>query len=96
MELKNKFINHAKNVLERSITILPREDQFWLRYIELEEELKEIEEAHQLYQRWIAWEPPVHAYISFVHFEMRQNRIDQTRSIFERLLLVHQISQSYL
>jgi hypothetical protein len=29
MEMKNKFINHARNVFDRAVTLLPRVDQFW-------------------------------------------------------------------
>ena len=29
MEMKNKFINHARNIWDRAVTLLPRVDQFW-------------------------------------------------------------------
>lgn len=32
MEMKNKFVNHARNVWERAVYYLPREDQFWFKY----------------------------------------------------------------
>ncbi len=35
--MKNKFINHARNVWERAIYYLPREDQFWFKYAYMEE-----------------------------------------------------------
>ena len=28
-EIRNKFINHARNVYDRAVTILPRVDQLW-------------------------------------------------------------------
>lgn len=29
MEMKNRQINHARNIWDRAITILPRANQFW-------------------------------------------------------------------
>ena len=29
MEMRGKFINHARNVWDRAVTLLPRIDQFW-------------------------------------------------------------------
>ena len=35
--MKNKFINHARNIWERAIKIMPRVEQLWFKYIEMEE-----------------------------------------------------------
>jgi hypothetical protein len=29
MEMKNKFINHARNIWDRAVTLMPRCDVFW-------------------------------------------------------------------
>jgi len=29
MEMKNRNINHARNLFDRAVTLLPRVDQFW-------------------------------------------------------------------
>lgn len=29
MEMKNRQVNHARNIWDRAITILPRVNQFW-------------------------------------------------------------------
>jgi crooked neck len=29
MEMTHKFVNHARNVWDRAISLLPRVDQFW-------------------------------------------------------------------
>lgn len=29
MEMKNKFINHARNIWDRAVTLMPRVDVFW-------------------------------------------------------------------
>jgi hypothetical protein len=31
IEMKNRQVNHARNILDRAITILPRVNQFWYR-----------------------------------------------------------------
>ena len=37
MEMKNKFINHARNVWDRAVTLHPRVDAFWFKYSYMEE-----------------------------------------------------------
>jgi crooked neck len=96
MELRHKQIAYALNVLERSITILPRHDRFWLKYALLLESLGNIEGTRELFQRWIAWEPPPHAFLAFVEFESRVGEFTRARSIFERLLIVHPFENSFL
>ncbi len=31
MEMRNRFINHARNVWDRAVTLLPRVDQLWYK-----------------------------------------------------------------
>lgn len=96
MELRNKQLNYARNLMERSVTILPRHDPFWLKYATVEESLGNIEGTRKIYQRWIAWEPPTHAFLCFVEFEARLREFTRARSVFERLLIVHPYADSYL
>jgi crooked neck len=37
MEMKHKFVNHARNVWDRAVSLLPRIDQFWYKYTYMEE-----------------------------------------------------------
>jgi len=37
--------------------LLPHMDQLWYKYIYLEELLQNITGAHQIFERWMAWEP---------------------------------------
>ena len=37
MEMKHKFINHARNVWDRAVTLHPRVDQLWYKYSYMEE-----------------------------------------------------------
>ena len=50
-------INHARNVWDRAVSILPRIDQLWYKYIHMEEMLGNIAGARQIFERWMAWEP---------------------------------------
>jgi crooked neck len=37
MEMRNKFVNHARNIWERAVAYMPRVDQFWYKYSYMEE-----------------------------------------------------------
>lgn len=45
---RNKQINHARNIWDRAITILPRATQFWLKYSYMEELIENIPGARQV------------------------------------------------
>jgi crooked neck len=45
MEMRHKFVNHARNVWDRAVTLLPRIDQFWYKYTYMEEMLGNIAQA---------------------------------------------------
>lgn len=70
--MKNKFINHARNVWERAIKILPRVEQLWFKYAEMEEILGEVEKVRKIYDQWMSWNPPLNAWLSYITFEKRK------------------------
>ena len=37
--MKTRNINHARNLLDRAVTILPRVDKLWYKYVYMEETL---------------------------------------------------------
>ena len=37
--IRNRQVNHARNVFDRAVTILPRANQFWYKYTYMEEML---------------------------------------------------------
>lgn len=37
--MRNRQVNHARNLWDRAITILPRVNQFWYKYTYMEEML---------------------------------------------------------
>lgn len=51
MEMKHKFINHARNVWDRAVVLLPRIDQFWYKYTYMEEMVGNIAAARY---GWVA------------------------------------------
>lgn len=48
MEMRNRQVNHARNVWDRAVTILPRANQFWYKYTYMEEMLGNIAGEHSV------------------------------------------------
>ena len=86
--MRNRFVNSARNVWDRAVTLLPRIDQFWYKYAYMEEMLGNVEGARKIFERWIAHKPDANAWNSFVKFEMRHDNIEHARDVFERLVFI--------
>ncbi|GJU78442.1 crooked neck-like protein 1 [Tanacetum coccineum] len=84
--MKNKFLNHARNVWDRAITLLPMVHQLWDKYIHMEEMLGNVAGARQIFERWMSWEPHQQAWLSYIKFELRYNEIERARGIYERFV----------
>lgn len=65
MEMRHKFLNHARNIFERVIEILPRIDQFWYKYAYMEELIGFYPKARQIFERWMEWKPPEKAWLAY-------------------------------
>ena len=48
---RNRQINHARNIWDRAVTILPRANQFWYKYTYMEEMLGNIA-GNQPHRQW--------------------------------------------
>jgi crooked neck len=96
MEMKNKFINHARNLLDRCVALHPRVDKFWFKYTYAEEMLGATEQARQVFERWMKWEPNDMAWGAYIKFEMRQGEIGRARGIYERYVVARPTSRAYL
>lgn len=48
MEMRNRQVNHARNLWDRVVTILPRVSQFWYKYTYMEEMLENVAGARQV------------------------------------------------
>jgi crooked neck len=81
MEMRHKFINHARNVFERAIDCLPRIDQFWYKYAYMEEILQNYVQARTVFQRWMEWLPDEKAWMAYVAFEERMGEFDNARLV---------------
>ena len=57
MEMKNKFVNHARNLFDRVCGLLPRVDQFWYKYAYMEEILGQYSKARAIFEKWMTWRP---------------------------------------
>lgn len=49
MEMKHKFVNHARNVWDRAVSLLPRIDQFWYKYTYMEEMVGNVAAARSVW-----------------------------------------------
>ena len=87
-ELKSRNVQHARNLFDRAVTLLPRVDQLWFKYVYLEELLQNIAGARQVFERWMAWEPDDKAWQAYIKLEIRYNEFDRASAIYERWVAV--------
>lgn len=87
--MRNKQINHARNLWDRAITIMPRTNQFWYKYTYMEEMLENVAGARQVFERWLEWQPEEQAWQTYINFELRYKELDRARKIYERFVMVH-------
>jgi crooked neck len=88
MELKNRNVQHSRNLFDRAVTLLPRVDQLWYKYVYLEELLQNIPGARQVFERWMQWEPDDKAWQAYIKLEERYQEYDRASSIYERWIAV--------
>lgn len=48
MEMRHRFVQHARNVWDRAVSLLPRVDQLWYKYVHMEEMLGNATGARQV------------------------------------------------
>lgn len=84
-----KQINHARNIWDRAIAILPRANQLWYKYTYMEEMLSNIAGCRQIFERWMEWQPDEQAWNTYIKFELRYNELERARMIYERFVVTH-------
>lgn len=84
MEMRHRFVNHARNLWDRAVTLLPRIDQLWYKYIHMEEMLGNVPAARQIFERWMQWEPDHHGWAAYIKMELRYGETERARAIYER------------
>lgn len=87
--MKNKQINHARNLWDRAITVMPRINQFWYKYTYMEEMLDNVAGARSVFERWMEWQPEEQAWQTYINFELRFKELERARKIYERFVMVH-------
>ncbi len=87
--MKTRNINHARNLLDRAVTILPRVDKLWYKYVYMEETLGNIPGTRQVFERWMSWEPDEAAWSAYIKLEKRYGEFGRAREIFQRFTAVH-------
>ena len=50
--MRHRFVNHARNVWDRAVSLLPRIDQLWYKYVHMEEMLGNVAGARQARTFW--------------------------------------------
>ena len=88
MELKSRNVQHARNLFDRAVTLLPRIDQLWYKYVYLEELLQNVPGARQVFERWMKWEPDDKAWQAYIKLEERYGELDRASAIYERWVAV--------
>ena len=96
MEMRNRHINHARNVWDRAVTLMPRVDQFWFKFIYMEEMLGNVTGARAVFDRWVEWEPDDHAWSSYVRLELRANQPERARGVYERWVACHNLPRAWI
>jgi crooked neck len=86
---RHKHVNHARNVLNRAVTLMPRVNQLWYKFVYMEEVLGNVAGVRSLFERWTEWEPEEHVWFSFIKFELRYHEFDRARSVYERFVVIH-------
>lgn len=81
-------MQHARNLFDRAVTLLPRIDQLWYKYVYLEELLQNVPGARQVFERWLRWEPDDKAYQAYIKMEERYSEFDRASAIYERWVAV--------
>lgn len=95
-EIRNKYINRARNVYDRAVTILPRVDQLWsvreklliyrYKYAYLQEMTGDIIATRTVFERWMQCFPSEQAWLTYIKFEQRCGKFDNARNLYERML----------
>jgi crooked neck len=71
------------------VTLLPRINQIWYKYVYLEELLGNIAGARQVFERWMAWEPDEKAWSAYIKMEARYQEHDRASQLYERMIACH-------
>lgn len=83
-ELMYKNVNHARNLLNRAVTILPKVDKLWFLYVHTEEALGNYSEVRDVFERWLKWRPGPAVWDSYIAFEQKYDEHENVRKLYMR------------
>ena len=82
-------MQHAHNLFDRAVTLLPRIDQLWYKYVYFEE-LQNVSGARQVFERWMELEPEDKAWQAYIKMEERHAESDRASAIHARWIALRQ------
>ncbi|KAF8196043.1 pre-mRNA-splicing factor CLF1 [Pholiota molesta] len=85
--ISNLWLSYTEMEL-KAVTLLPRVDQLWYKYVYLEELLQNVPGARQVFERWMQWEPEDKAWQAYIKLEERYQELDRASAIYERWVAV--------
>ncbi|KAG9148525.1 hypothetical protein Leryth_025045 [Lithospermum erythrorhizon] len=83
-EMRNKFVDHSRNVCELAVALFPRVDQLWFKNIHMEEVLDNVEGARLIFEWWMQWQPDQLGWLGFAKFEVKNGEIPRARNVYQR------------
>eukprot|EP01036_Dinobryon_divergens_P023466 gene23466-31815_t len=55
-----------------------------------------VDNARQVFERWMKWEPDDLAWAAYIKFEMRQGQVDRARAIYDKYVLQLPTARAYI
>lgn len=95
-ELSHKNVVHARNLLDRAVTTLPRVDKLWFLYVQTEETLKNYQMVRIIFERWLSWNPNPSAWDAYINFEKRYDEYNNAREIYAKYVQIHSSGEIWL
>jgi tetratricopeptide (TPR) repeat protein len=95
-EMKSRNLQHARNILDRAVCVLPRMNQLWYKYVYLEELAQDVSSARQTFERWMNWQPDGKAWQAYIKMEMRYRELDRASAIYQRWMAIAPDPQAWL
>ena len=96
LEMRNEFVNRARNLLDRAVQLLPRVDFLWYKYVYMEEMVGDVAKCRTVFERWMEWMPDDNAWMSFARFEGRCGHWDQAKEVMKRYANTYPSIRSFM
>ena len=105
-EMRNEFVNRARNVMDRAVQILPRIDFLWYKYVFMEETVGDMDKCRECFERWMDWCPDEGVWLSYARFEVRYAKamaktegltnLDRATEVMKRYVNEYPCAKSFL